>query len=266
MIKYILKITSQENIKLEEKFFSEDFEIRYYECNKFKEASPTTVLEFLNEAAGMHSTSVGYGYEALKQNGRVWLLNRWNLKVERYPKWEEKVSVKTWPSNFERCFAKRDFLITDENENTIAKAVSLWIFFDIEKKRPIRIPQEFNENYRVKDFNVMEDTFKEEHKAVSSFDSKRYKVCRDDIDFNNHVYNVRYLNWIINSVPEDIYEECFLDFLDIQYCKEVHYGMDILCNSEQISSGKNSYSFNHAIASPDENLIYAKGRTSWKAR
>lgn len=53
-----------------------------------------------------------------------WVLNRWLLRMDKYPKLGEKISIETWPSNFERFYGTREFSIKDSIGNLFGQACS----------------------------------------------------------------------------------------------------------------------------------------------
>ena len=50
-------------------YFDKKFELRYFEMNKFGEASPTTILTLLEETAADHCYSIDHSlYDLIDQN------------------------------------------------------------------------------------------------------------------------------------------------------------------------------------------------------
>ncbi|MGI6777525.1 MAG: hypothetical protein ACOX7R_05735 [Acetivibrionales bacterium] len=87
---------------------------------------------------------------------------------------------------------------------------------------------------------------------------------REDIDTNNHVNNTRYVNWILETIPLDIYENFSLKTLDIVYKKEVGYGSSVscICSSDNQPDPSNSV-FTHAVLNKKDNTELATARTTW---
>ncbi|MGI6777524.1 MAG: acyl-[acyl-carrier-protein] thioesterase [Acetivibrionales bacterium] len=145
------------------KRFTHEFYIHNYETGKHKQATPISILHYLEETALSHTESVGLGIDRMKADGTAWILNRWSVRTNRYPCWKEKIVVETWPSSFRRFYATREFYIKDANENIIVRASSLWVYLNILKKRPLRIPEYFGELYGVTYNLAVENPFKSFH-------------------------------------------------------------------------------------------------------
>jgi len=248
---------------MENECFNKDFEIHYYEINKFQEVSPISIMNYLQEAAIAHSQSVGYGVKRLLKEQRAWVLVRWNLKAERYPMWGEKINVKTWPSSFEKCFATREFVITDENGNEIMYATSSWVFLDTAKRKPVRIPEEIANVYGARRDRSMQDAFEEEYNLEKKDFFKEFSVRKSEIDTNEHVNNVNYLAWILETLPIDLYSNYLLKFIDIRYKKELLLDDDLTCSTQIVSKEELGYTGIHSIASHEGDIEFAKAKTIW---
>ncbi|TGE33663.1 acyl-ACP thioesterase domain-containing protein [Desulfosporosinus sp. Sb-LF] len=211
--------------------FRMEFEVHYHEVNPQEKATPLTILYYLEDAAISHSESVGYGVGRLRSEQRAWILNRWHLQIDQYPTYGEMVIIETWPSNFERFYATREFLIKNYREEVIGRATSLWIFMNTETKRPLRIGLEFRDAYGLDPVRAIEDPF-DQLQAISkgggvSEEEQIFLVRRSDIDTNGHVNNANYLQWMLEVIPENIYQQNQLISLKIIYKKETTYGSTI---------------------------------------
>ncbi|AEF93400.1 acyl-ACP thioesterase [Desulfotomaculum nigrificans CO-1-SRB] len=243
--------------------YRKEFEVHYYEINQFEEATPVAVLNYLEETAVAHSESVGVGISKLKSQGVAWMLNRWHIKMEKYPLWNEKIVIETWPSRFERFYATREFNIRDSYDHIIGRASSLWVFLNIEKKRPLRIPDKIKDAYGTDPHRAIDEPFGELYNLDDSVEKKEFRVRRSDIDTNNHVNNAKYVDWVLETIPAEIYHNYTLASLEVLYRKEVAFGATIWAGCQGIGKGLNPV-YAHSIMNQDGNLALA--RTMWQRR
>jgi len=247
--------------------FRMEFVVHYHEINPEEQATPMTLLYYLEDAAIAHSESVGYGVAHIKAEGLAWILNRWHLQMDRYPRLGETIILETWPSSFERFYATREFLIRNVAEEIIGRATSLWIFYNMATKRPCRIPSEFKEAYGLDPLRAVEDPFDplDAMGEVTGEGEQDFLVRRSDIDTNGHVNNANYLQWMLEVVPEDIYKNHQLASLEIQYKKETTYGMSIRskCLIEGLGSEDLQPVCRHVILGEDSGQELAIGKTVW---
>ena len=95
-------------------YFDKEFDLRYFEMDKFGEASPTTILTLLEETAADHCYSIGHSlYDLLKENVG-WVLLSGSLQMERYPRYKEKIIIRTWISSYSSIRGFRENIIYDE--------------------------------------------------------------------------------------------------------------------------------------------------------
>ena len=112
---------------------------------------------------------------------------------------------------------------------------ALFLLIDIVKRRAIKIT---DDQYRA--YNVDKDSTTK--KLIGSLErlekvkNKEYvsnfKVRYSDIDFNKHVNNVKYVQWFMDSVPQEIREEYELKEIDILFEHECYYNDEIKCVCE----------------------------------
>jgi len=68
----------------------------------------------------------------------TWVLSGFFITIDSYPKWQDTITIQTWPSGLERLFAMRDFIIFDADRKVIGTAKSAWIVIDMALRKPVR--------------------------------------------------------------------------------------------------------------------------------
>ncbi len=238
--------------------YTKEFIIPYYDTNKNGIVRPESLLSYMGETSSLHSDFLGIGIKELVKHNFIWMLNRWKVIFYKYPMALDKIIIETWSSGIDRFYASREFKILDENSEVLVKATTQWIFLDTVRKRPIRVPYELIEIYGTeeeKNFHEYFD-FRNSFETVYGMD---FHVRRSDIDYNNHVNNVKYLNWMLEVVPDTVYDHYSLYELDIQYKKEIKLGS--MVNSSYIKVQDDKPTLLHRISDGAE--INAVGRTIW---
>jgi acyl-ACP thioesterase len=187
-----------------ENYFDKTYELRYFEMNKFGLASPTTILTLLEETAAEHSYNIGYSLYALEQQHIGWVLVSGAIDMTRYPKYKEQITIRTWLSKFTLVKGCRENIILDRAGNTIGRAKGLWVFYDIEKRKPVPVFDDIKQKW-----GLMPDVSHEIHEdAIKIINHDNYQqefaVYKSDIDNNRHINNIRYLHWLIESLPDTV--------------------------------------------------------------
>ncbi|WP_147678714.1 acyl-[acyl-carrier-protein] thioesterase [Algibacter pacificus] len=243
-------------------YFDKQFELRYFEMNKLGLATPTIILGLLEETAADHSYAIDHSLFDLVTKNIGWVLVSGVLQMDRYPNYKEKITIRTWLSSYSSIKGYRENIIYDENQNIIGKAKGLWVFFDIEKRRPIPIFNEIKEKWSYYNEESISGDIKKKISAVDFADHiKEFRVNRYDTDMNKHVNNIRYLQWVIESIPEDISEHYFLHKIDGRFIAEAQYGDTVLSLTRALET-KNTFA--HTIKIAGSNLVCATAKTLWK--
>jgi acyl-ACP thioesterase len=181
-------------------------------------------FDYFQEAAINHAEDLGVGREQVFKNGQGWILSRISVFFERRPRYREPITVRTWPRGWERLFAVRDYDIRDERDVPIVRGRSGWLILDLEKRRPLR-PQPVMDTLPL---NAGLDALPDGATALETCDWLNKKGERravySDIDYNGHVNNARYIQWIQDITEPEILEKADEMRLDINYLHETRIG------------------------------------------
>lgn len=244
--------------------YNKTIKIPYYDTDKNHKLSPVTLLKYLGEISIIHNSMLA-DINEMKSLNFGWMLNRWRVKVDKYPKGGEAIRIESWISGFEKFYANREFIIYDEENLEIGKATAVWIFIDMNRMRPIRITDEYYNLSNTLDNKIFEEF--ERFPLNMEIDlNMNFNIRRSDIDSNEHVNNTKYLEWMIESVPEEVYDTCSLMEFEIQYKKEIKYPKEILVGAKEINpkTSDNEY-IHHIIEGRPENQN-AAGLTKWQIK
>lgn len=245
-----------------ENCFDKEFELRYFEMNNLGLATPTIMLALLEETAADHCYSINHSLFDLVKKNAGWVLVSGAMQIERYPSYKEKITIRTWLSSYSTIKGYRENIIFDENHNIIGRAKGLWVFFDIENRKPIPIFNDIKEKWGYYIEESININIKKKIEAIDfASHIKQFKVNRFDTDMNKHVNNIRYLQWVIESIPEDIADNYSLYEINGRFISEAQYGDTVLSltNTDIVND-----SFVHTIKIEGSNKVCATAKTIWR--
>ena len=205
--------------------FSQNMTINYSDVDSYNEMTNRGILRLMQEIAGIHSGSLGYGVNDMPKTGIAWIILNWKLKILQRPHTNTPLLLRTWVRSENPLYSYRDFDVYDNDNNLIAVATSKWIIFDINKKSITKIPKGIKEKYSYEDKFAIIDKWNE--KLTEPKDSTfvmNYRVQRRDIDTNNHVNNLYYLDYALEALPEEIYKTTNFSNVEIMYKHEAKLG------------------------------------------
>ena len=231
-----------------------EYTVKLSEIGKNNKATNKTILSYLEDIGGVHSNKAGNGIYDIPKTHLTWLLLEWKLKVIRRPNYAEKVKVVTWSREAVKCYAYRDFEIYDEQGNVIALAASKWVLLDLEKGKIIKVDPELIGRYNpeLTRFAFENEQFEKIKEPDEYQYETEYTVRRSDIDVNNHMHNLNYLELANEALPEEVYRGALFNDVRISYKKEIKLGEILKCK----------YAFRDnkhvvAIKSQDETALHA---------
>jgi len=245
-------------------YFDKKFELGYFDMNKFGEASATTILTLLEETAADHCYLINHSLYDLERQNIGWVLISGCIEMKYYPKYKEKIVIRTWLSNYSTVKGIRENIIFNEQGQIIGKAKGLWVFFDIKRRRPVQIFDSIIEKWSFdSEQSINHDITKKLDITLSTDPHKEFSVNRFDVDTYLHVSNIKYLQWLIESIPEDVFDNYYLHTIDGRFISEAQYGDTILSYTEKDT---NDNSFIHTIKTKHNDKVCATARTFWKER
>ncbi|XP_022737273.1 palmitoyl-acyl carrier protein thioesterase, chloroplastic-like [Durio zibethinus] len=281
--------------------------IRSYEVGPDKTATLESHLNLLQETALNHvwvSGLLGDGFGAthgMVRHNLIWVVTRMQLQVDQYPIWGEVLKIDTWVGASGKNGMRRDWLIRSHVTGQVyARATSTWVMMNQQTRRLSKMPEEVRAEispWFIKKHAIEEETPGTIKKLdnTANYKNSKLKPKRTDLDMNHHVNNVKYVNWMLETIPEISLEGYQLFSITMEYKRECRPSDTVqsLCqpdedrvsqdgvqvdknNEEQLqaelegdaSPSGPSPSFTHLLQmtmnSKTEEIV--RGRTTWKRK
>ena len=212
------------------------------------------LFQRLQRGALHHSESVGLGSADMLAAGAVWILNRMRVDIYRMPVYREAITLRTWHKGSAGFRAGRDFLILCADEK-VAAATSLWLYYDLKRKRIAKIPRSVSEPYTVETDDVLEAG------AIDFAVDKTFVPAQTiplttregDYDPNGHVNNTVYLEYLDTLVKRCGAADARVGQVGIQYIKEI--GRDVYTIRAGAAKAGDRVNFSFF----DSSAVYAAG-------
>lgn len=238
------------------------FRVRSYEVDQQQKATVSSICNYFQEAAGLHAHHLNFDITQLLENGMTWVLHKMHVTIRKSPKRWEDISVTTWPSAGDGLRAFRDYELKNSGGEVIAAAISQWIVLNVKSQRPVRIPDEISEL----GITGRDHTIKPDKKPLSPLSADRSKlvtvVNSSDLDMNNHVNNVRYIDWMLGYLPGHVTDGRRCSEFEIQYYSESVKGDTIYLAVEQseASPGK----IKQTLFKNEDRKVIAASVSEWR--
>ncbi|KAI5573795.1 hypothetical protein POPTR_010G117400v4 [Populus trichocarpa] len=228
--------------------------IRSYEVGADKTATLESILNLLQETALNHVwmsglLSNGFGAtHGMMKNNLIWVVSRMQVLVDQYPIWGEIVEIDTWVGASGKNGMRRDWLIRSQaTGHVFARATSTWVMMNEKTRRLSKMPEEVRTEispWFIEKQAIHEDVPEKISKLDSNakYVNSNLKPKRSDLDMNQHVNNVKYVRWMLETIPDQFLESHQLSGIILEYRRE--------CGSSNIVQ---------SLCEPDEDGILNSG-------
>lgn len=194
--------------------------VRYSETDEKGRLALPSLVNYFQDVAEYHSSNLGIGYRYLKERGRAWLISSWQIEIDRMPDLSEPYILQTWGWKFQGIFGMRNCVLLDENRKALAWADSAWFLYDLEARRPLRVPQDMIDRYGVEPRLDMKKASRKVPDFACDERDGIFTVSRQNLDTNHHVNNAQYVAFAQGALPEE--EE--VRGMQIEYRKQAYLG------------------------------------------
>ncbi len=185
------------------KSYEETFTLPMRDCDLNGRWRPSAILASMQDSAGAHSKLLGCGREELLEKNTVWVLSRCELRMERYPAWNETITIQTFPMPTRMYFFPRYFVFTDGDGEVIGRAGTLWLLLDLRTRHmlpPGDVARLIPDN---RDLTVPMNLPATVGQLQGQEQVWEYTPVYTDLDVNGHVNNTRYADWLCNHLGID---------------------------------------------------------------
>lgn len=217
---------------------------------------------YLLESAGIHADERGFGLRDLLKEGKAWFLTRLAIRLERYPLQYEKIWIETWVDEVGELFTSRNFKVLDERKEPIGGASSSWAMIDLRSRRPEPLREHLGVAHVAPGrLSLPDRTEKVPPLSAEGLEVKPYRVVYSDLDIMRHVNSIRYIQWMLDLFPLDLFEERQVRQIDINYMAETNFGDEMEFRRE---AREDRQDYLIEIVKKERHTPVCRGRVRWE--
>jgi acyl-ACP thioesterase len=212
--------------------YYKNFNVNSYETDSTQHLMLYHFFQWCTEIAWEHVKILKLGFEQMSDEDNFWVLLGMKVKIKRYPKWQDKVQMETYPSNIGTLYFNREFILRDDKE-VLAMADSKWIIFNRTTNRP-HIP--FTPDYVLHSV-VPKNVIFNKLKAFQNLpQQEKVNVHYSDIDMHQHTNNAVYVRWLedcINANTSADQQPRRISEISIQFINEAKIADEVVINFDK---------------------------------
>jgi len=227
--------------------YSHEYLIHYYEIGLDRRLKPSVLVRYFEDIAILHSSEAGFTIRYYDEMNRGFMLLNWDIKVFEWPEFNSTIKIITEPTTFKRYLANREYLVKNAEDKVLMEAKSVWVFADTQTRKPVAVPPEIFTGFGVakdsyKNFNLLTNVRTVPKENIYT----EIKIVNSDFDTNNHVNNIRYIEWAIDSLPKEWNNGYIINRINVNYKREL-YTEERVELVTQINESDNILMTNHSF-------------------
>lgn len=180
----------------------------------------------LLKCASFHANEHGFGMVRLNESDHAWVLSRMVIEMNRIPRTGERYTIETWISSVYRLFTDRCFSFVGEGGEILGYAYTIWAMINMDTRQPVDITQLADTGFQgLIDTEKSCPVRKPSRIRVKNTEPVRtVQTYYSDIDINNHVNSIRYIEHVLDLFPKERYEKQRISRLEVAYNVESYCG------------------------------------------
>ncbi|MEN9444547.1 MAG: hypothetical protein RIS47_1437 [Bacteroidota bacterium] len=238
--------------------FIKEYQLSSYHVNVHGNLTMPMLLNFIIEVAGEHASRNGFGFEAVMELQKTWVLSRMKVRMEKYPVYLDTIRVKTWVRTVEKYFSERNFEFSDAQGNVLGGAITSWAAIDLRTRRPTLVTDIPYGIELYPDRMALADGVEKLGEVSAAEYSEPVAVKFFDLDLNKHVTTVRYVEWVLDQYPFEFLSAHKMRTLEVQFMRETFIGERVVVGSEPIGLLRS-----HVILSENRDKEMTRLRFEW---
>ena len=195
----------------------------YLDC--FGRLKPSSILYFVQEAAGQHCNLLKVDWNTLSKQNLFWAVTRHRVQITRLPTRGETITVETWPMPTTKVAFPRSVVAYDEKGKEVFRAISIWVLMD-SRSRAMILPG--------KSGVLVEGALRGNELSIPRAILPavlKNQDCRTvrytQLDRNGHMNNTRYLDWVDDLLPSAFHKAHPVREFSVSYHAEAREGQQI---------------------------------------
>lgn len=201
--------------------YSHEWEINFTQCAPNGYLKYVDLCNLLQLTAAEHSIIGGLSFNDMQLHHQAWVLSRIRVEIDALPQWQDKVVVKTWIEDLHGARSIRNMEMYLDGKKIVG-ATTYWAVFNtqLRKAEALALPHEHFELFP--EWQATKMTFSRIDLAREKDRLKSHQVLLSDLDIVNHVNNVKYLEWCLDTVPAKGILQQQINALEMNFMRELN--------------------------------------------
>ncbi|CAN0858525.1 Palmitoyl-acyl carrier protein thioesterase, chloroplastic, partial [Linum grandiflorum] len=185
--------------------------VKSFEIGPDRKLTMAALMNHLQDTSLNHTSSKGImadgfgGTSYMRRNNLCWVITSTQVVVDRYPCWGEVMEVEHWFYESGKNGLANDWLIRDGNTGEVlVRATNVCVLMNTMTRRLSKFVKQVRDEFAPHLLRVSQSVAPRDERKISRVDLETAHNIRTsiqpgwyDLDINNHVSNIKYIDWII---------------------------------------------------------------------
>lgn len=194
-----------------------------FEVDMFDRLKVSALMKYQQEIGERHLNVFGTTTEGMRREQNLsFIFTKMNIGINRLPRSEERITVRTWCSELRGVRFTRNYVIFDKNGNVLTSAKAEVTTLDLNTRKIVRPTSILGfDGFLYNDELENSVEYPEKITVPQTVNSTVLREVRfSDIDYNGHVNNTVYADMVFDCLPLDVLKGGVKGF-EINFVNEV---------------------------------------------
>lgn len=192
------------------------------QCDSLMRFKTESIFMIFQDMASRHAVYLGVDDSSLlKNDNAMWVVSKTKVKINKLPRWNDEIRVRTWPMGAEGVRCNRCYQIIKDGE-VLINGITEWVIIDATTRslRKIETTSYPNDVDWIKEKSI-EDRFRRFKDDFTEEDLVYKRLIRSgDIDVTHHVNNVTYITMLLDTFSVVELENMTIGEMEVSYLNE----------------------------------------------
>ena len=241
--------------------YTRTLKVRLSEVDPLALLKVQSLFDWFQDVGCEHAAQLGMSAAELLVKDFTWVLLKYQVRIARYPFWNEEVTITSWRSPLNDLYDLREFRVTDVRGETLITGNSAWVIMDFNTRKPTRLSRCLDASLR-SNMGQIPDSFERILPVKAPQHSTDFRVRISDLDFNRHVNNSIYIGWALEALPESFLSSHLPTALEVRFIREISRGKAVLSEAQVDETSERT--FLHSISGKNGEGELMRMRTAWE--
>lgn len=205
--------------------YTKSFNIGFRDVDRSMKLRMSSLVDYMQEIGGEHANQLGLNFFG-QEKEVYWIVSRAKMYLEKYPNWEETITIKTYPAGIDKLFAVRRFDIYTKQNEQIGYIIGDYILMDTQTNRPVR-PSGLTGNFEKLCYPYEGEALPKLKAPATILLEDRRKARYSEIDVNGHMNNAHYVRWAVDMMNAEEHVQKEVQSIQTNYVTSIVEGDEV---------------------------------------